>query len=149
MRVLLQRVTAGSVSVDGDVVGQIGPGLVILIGVGEKDTGAAVYELARKVVHLRIFNDEEGKFNHSLLDVGGDVLVVSQFTLYADTRKGRRPSFSTAANPGHAANLINHYVMLLRQLGVKHVATGQFGAAMKVSIENDGPVTIWLDSDDL
>jgi D-tyrosyl-tRNA(Tyr) deacylase len=149
MRVLLQRVNRASVTVDGDVVGQVGHGLCLLIGVGEGDTQAHADRLAEKVVNLRIFNDEEGKFNRSLLDVGGGALVVSQFTLYADARKGRRPSFSAAAGPEAASPLCDHFVARLRELGVKEIGTGVFGAHMHVEIHNDGPVTIWLDSADL
>ncbi len=149
MRVLLQRVTESSVSVDGETVGSIGRGLVLLVGVGEQDTAAQANRLAEKIVHLRIFNDEAGKFNLSLLDVEGEALVVSQFTLYADARKGRRPSFTAAARPDVAQPLCDHFAEQLRRLGVKHVATGTFGAMMSVQIHNDGPVTIWLDSDDL
>jgi D-tyrosyl-tRNA(Tyr) deacylase len=147
MRVLLQRVTAGSVRVGDQVVGQIGRGLVVLVGVGKDDTEAEADWLAGKVVHLRIFNDEAGKFNRSLLDVDGDALVVSQFTLYADARRGRRPAFTEAARPESAQPLCEHFARRLSELGVRHVAGGQFGASMQVQIHNDGPVTIWLDSD--
>ena len=149
MRVLLQRVTEGSVSVDGETVGSIGRGLVLLVGAGEQDTTAQADRLAKKIVHLRIFNDEAGKFNRSLLDVEGEALVISQFTLYADVRKGRRPSFTSAARPDVAQPLCDHFAEQLHRLGVKQVATGTFGAMMDVRIHNDGPVTIWLDSDDL
>ena len=149
MRVLLQRVTSASVTVDGQIVGAIEHGLVLLVGVGHDDTGADVDALADKIVHLRIFNDAEGKFNRSLLDVEGSALVVSQFTLYADARKGRRPSFSGAAPPQHAEPLCDQFVDRLQQLGVPHVAGGRFGAAMHVEIHNDGPVTISLDSAEL
>jgi len=146
MRVLLQRVSAGKVSVDGEVVGRIGRGLVLLVGVGQGDTETDVDRLADKAVGLRIFSDEAGKFNHSLLDVRGGVLVVSQFTLYADSRKGRRPSFTDAAPQDRAQGLFDYFVARLRELGVNPVATGRFGAHMAVEIHNDGPVTIWLDS---
>jgi D-aminoacyl-tRNA deacylase len=149
MRVLLQRVTAGSVSVDGQTVGHIGHGLVLLVGAGQRDTQDQADRLIEKVAHLRVFNDEAGKFNRSLLDVGGGALVVSQFTLYADARKGRRPSFTDAARPEVAAPLIDYFAQGLRRLGVAPVETGRFGAMMHVTIENDGPVTIWLDSDEL
>ena len=149
MRVLIQRVTSASVSVDGQTVGAIDHGLVLLVGVGHEDAGADADALAEKIVHLRIFNDAEGKFNRSLLDVGGSALVVSQFTLYADARRGRRPSFTGAAPPQHAESLCDQFVDRLQQLGVPHVAGGRFGAAMHVEIHNDGPVTIWLDSTEL
>lgn len=149
MRVLLQRVTAGQVSVDGEVVGRIDRGLVLLVGVGQGDTEADADRLADKAVGLRVFSDEAGKFNHSLLDVRGGALVVSQFTLYADSRKGRRPSFTDAAPPGRARELFDYFVDRLRGLGVDPVATGRFGAHMAVEIHNDGPVTIWLDSREL
>jgi D-tyrosyl-tRNA(Tyr) deacylase len=149
MRALIHRVTHGQVDVAGRTVGRIDHGLVILLGVGKVDTEAEVDHLAHKIVHLRIFNDEQGKFNRSLLDVGGAALVVSQFTLYADARKGRRPSFTDAADPGDAARLCDRFTDQLRRLGVSPVQTGQFGAAMAVTIHNDGPVTIWLDTADL
>jgi D-tyrosyl-tRNA(Tyr) deacylase len=144
MRAILQRVTHGSVSVEGWVVGQTGPGLVILLGVGHGDGEEQAAFLAEKIATLRIFQDEAGKFNRSLLDVGGSALVVSQFTLYADTRKGRRPSFTDAALPEVAAPLVERFASLLRQQGV-HVETGVFGAHMQVEIHNDGPVTIFLE----
>ena len=149
MRICLQRVTHGRVTVEGVVVGEIGPGLVLLVGIGEGDTEAEVDRMAQKVAMLRIFSDEAGRFNRSLLDVAGDALVVSQFTLYADARKGRRPSFTDAAGPDLAAPLCDRFAQRLRDLGVSHVATGRFGASMHVEIHNDGPVTIWLDSSDL
>ncbi len=149
MRVLLQRVTHASVEVAGETVGAIDHGLLLLVGTCADDTEAEVDKLAKKVVNLRIFNDEAGKFNRSLLDVGGGALVVSQFTLYADARCGRRPSFTDAARPELAQPLIDSFTQRLRDLGVGHVATGQFGASMAVSLCNDGPVTIWLDSDEL
>jgi D-tyrosyl-tRNA(Tyr) deacylase len=147
MRVLLQRVSEAAVSVDGCTVGAIGPGLVLLVGIGRMDDAAVVQRLAEKVASLRIFNDEAGRFNRSLLDVGGGALVVSQFTLYADARKGRRPSFTDAAAPQTAAPLCEVFAAALRQCGVDPVATGVFGAHMHVTIHNDGPVTIWLDSE--
>jgi D-aminoacyl-tRNA deacylase len=149
MRVLLQRVNRATVTVDGQIAGQIAHGLCLLVGVGEGDTQAQADRLAEKLVNLRIFNDEEGKFNRSLLDVGGGALVVSQFTLYADARKGRRPSFSGAARPEVASSLCDYFVGRLRELGVKEIGTGVFGAHMYVEIHNDGPVTIWLDSAEL
>ncbi|MCC6580230.1 MAG: D-tyrosyl-tRNA(Tyr) deacylase, partial [Phycisphaeraceae bacterium] len=126
MRALLQRVTAGSVRVDDQIVGAIGQGFVILLGVGEGDTEAHAAQLADKIVNLRIFCDDEGKFNRSLLDVGGEALVVSQFTLYADARKGRRPSFTDAARPEIAQPLCDRFTMMLAQLGVARVASGRF-----------------------
>lgn len=146
MRVLLQRVTRGSVTVDEETVGAIGPGLVLLVGISQEDGQAEVEKMAQKVARLRIFNDEEGKFNLSLLDVGGSALVVSQFTLYADARRGRRPSFIHAARPEQAEPLVDAFAEALRDQGVQRVECGQFGAMMQVEILNDGPVTIWLDS---
>ncbi|MCX5658942.1 MAG: D-aminoacyl-tRNA deacylase [Planctomycetota bacterium] len=146
MRLLLQRVSRASVTVDGVVTGSIGPGLAILVGIGAADTQAQVDRLADKVANLRIFNDDEGKFNRSLLDVAGGALVVSQFTLYADARKGRRPSFTDAARPEVASPLVDAFAAKLAALGVAPVGRGVFGAHMQVEIHNDGPVTIWLDS---
>ena len=149
MRALIQRVRQASVSIAGRVEGAVDGGLVVLLGVGDGDTEADADTLAQKIVHLRIFGDADGKFNRSLLDCGGQVLLVSQFTLYADARKGRRPSFSGAARPEQAEPLCEYFTQTLRRLGVPHVATGRFGAMMQVEIHNDGPVTIWLDSDQL
>lgn len=149
MRVVLQRVRRGAVRVNGQTVGEIGQGFVILVGVGPRDGEAQAQWLARKIAGLRVFEDAEGKFNLSLLDVGGGCLVVSQFTLYADARKGRRPSFTDAAPPEVAELLIARFAEMLRQAGISPVATGVFGARMEVEILNDGPVTIWLDTDDL
>jgi D-tyrosyl-tRNA(Tyr) deacylase len=149
MRVLLQRVTYGSVTVNREIVGDIGVGLVLLVGTTHTDTEAEAVKLAQKIIHLRIFEDGDGKFNRSLIDVGGELLVVSQFTLYADARKGRRPSFTDAARPEQAEPLIEFFIQTLRSSGVKKVSTGQFGATMQVVIHNQGPVTIWLDSNDL
>ncbi len=149
MRVLLQRVSYGAVRVDGDVVGSIDHGFVILAGVGHADGEDQAAWLARKIAGLRVFEDDDGKFNRSLLDVGGGCLVVSQFTLFADARKGRRPSFTHAAPPEKAEPLIARFATLLRQAGVARVEMGQFGARMQVEIHNDGPVTIWLDTDEL
>jgi len=147
MRAVLQRVNRGIVAVAEERVGEIGPGLVILLGVKEGDGEDEAAWLAAKIANLRIFGDEEGKFNRSLLDVGGEALVVSQFTLYGDARRGRRPSFTDAAAPEVAEPLIERFCALLRQEGVSRVATGRFGAHMMVEIHNDGPVTIWLDTD--
>jgi D-tyrosyl-tRNA(Tyr) deacylase len=146
MRAILQRVSSAAVRVEGDVVGEIGPGLLVLLGVAEGDTEAEARLLADKTAHMRIFADEAGRFQHALLDVGGAALVVSQFTLYADLRRGRRPSFVPAAAPEVAAPLVEHYADTLRELGVP-VETGVFGAMMQVSLTNDGPVTIILESD--
>jgi D-tyrosyl-tRNA(Tyr) deacylase len=146
MRAILQRVSSAAVRVEDEVVGQIGPGLLILLGVAEGDTEAEARLLADKTAHMRIFADEAGRFQHSLLDVGGAALVVSQFTLYADLRRGRRPSFAPAAAPDVAAPLVEHYAAALRELGVS-VEMGIFGAMMHVSLTNDGPVTIILESD--
>lgn len=144
MRVLLQRVSKASVTVDGKVISQIGRGLVVLLGVGHGDGEEQVRFLAEKTANLRIFEDEQGKTNLSILDVRGEAIVVSQFTLYADTRKGRRPSFTDAALPEAAEPLVNRFVEALRGYGVP-TQTGQFGAHMLVEIHNDGPVTIWLE----
>ncbi|MCS6841495.1 MAG: D-aminoacyl-tRNA deacylase [Roseiflexaceae bacterium] len=145
MRAVIQRVREASVAVEGKVVGAIGRGLLILLGVGTGDSEAEAKLLAEKSANLRIFADDEGRFNRSLLDIGGEALVVSQFTLYADTRRGRRPSFSDAAPPEIAAPLVETFVNELRRLGIP-VSTGQFGAMMQVALVNDGPVTILLDS---
>jgi D-aminoacyl-tRNA deacylase len=145
MRIVLQRVSHGRVSVGGEVIAEIGGGLVLLVGVGHDDGEAQARALAEKIAHLRIFEDQDGKINLSILDIGGEALVVSQFTLYADTRKGRRPSFTDAALPDTARPLIERLASFLRELGVPS-QTGHFGAHMLVEIANDGPVTIWLDS---
>ncbi len=144
MRALVQRVRAGAVSVDGQEIARIGRGLVILLGVGPQDTEAQAHYLAEKIATLRIFEDAEGKMNLSLLDVGGAAIVVSQFTLYADTERGRRPSFVSAAPPQQAEPLVERFAALLASHGVG-VQTGRFGAEMQVEIHNDGPVTIWLE----
>jgi D-tyrosyl-tRNA(Tyr) deacylase len=144
MRVLLQRVEKASVSVDGHVVGAIGRGYVLLVGVGHNDGETQAAWLAQKIAGLRIFEDSEGKFNLSIQDVGGSALVVSQFTLYADARKGRRPAFVDAAVPEVAEPLVDRFGELLRAEGIP-VEKGVFGARMMVEIHNDGPVTIWLE----
>lgn len=147
MRALLQRVTRASVRVDGETIGEIAPGLAILLGVGPDDTDAVADDLARRSVELRIFRDEDGRANRSLVDIGGAALVVSQFTLYADTRRGRRPGFTDAAPPELAERLYERFVAAIRTAGPT-VATGSFGAEMQVELVNDGPFTIWLDSAD-
>ena len=147
MKALLQRVTAASVSVAGEVVGSIGQGLVVFVGVASGDTEKDVQYLAEKTTGLRIFGDEEGKLNLSVLDINGELLLVSQFTLLADTRKGRRPSFIEAAPPAQAEELFGQFVEQVRASGLK-VATGRFQQYMQVEIHNDGPVTIMLDSRD-
>ncbi len=147
MRALLQRVTRASVRVDGETIGEIGPGLAILLGVGPDDTDAIADELARRSVELRIFRDGDGRTNRSLADIGGAALVVSQFTLYADTRRGRRPGFTDAAPPELAERLYERFAAAIRAAGLA-VETGSFGAEMQVELVNDGPFTIWLDSAD-
>ncbi len=145
MKVLVQRVSQASVTVDGEVVGRIGPGLVGLVGVAQGDTEEDIRYLVEKTVNLRIFPDTAGKFNRSVADAGGGLLLVSQFTLISDTRKGRRPSFIEAAPPGEAEALFNRFVEMARSTGLP-VETGRFQAHMLVEIHNDGPVTILLDS---
>lgn len=147
MKALLQRVSRASVSVAGEEVGRIGKGLVVFLGVAEGDSEKDAQYLIRKIAHLRIFADEAEKFNLSALDVGGELLLVSQFTLMADTRKGRRPSFIEAAPPEQAEKLFDRFVGLARETGLK-VATGRFQQYMQVEIHNDGPVTVMLDSRD-
>lgn len=144
MRALLQRVSSASVSVNGRVTGQIERGYVILLGVTHSDTEAEADWLANKIAGLRLFEDDAGKMNLSLFDVGGSLLVVSQFTLYGDARKGRRPSFTNAARPEQAEPLVEYFCEKLRQRGLT-VATGVFGAVMQVDIHNDGPVTLMLE----
>ncbi len=144
MRALLQRVRKANVRVRGESVGAIDRGLVVFLGVTQKDGEEEVRWLANKVASLRIFEDEAGKMNHSVKDVDGEVLVVSQFTLYGDARKGRRPSFTSAARPEHAEPLVESFSKQLRELGIP-VSTGVFGARMQVEIHNDGPVTMMLE----
>ena len=144
MRALVQRAAAARVRVDGRVVGEIGPGLCCLVGVTHDDDRDAAVKLAAKLWHLRIFADDNGHMNRSVAETSGEVLVVSQFTLYGDTRKGRRPSFIAAAAPDAAARLIEELVAELRRLGAT-VATGSFGANMAVELTNDGPVTLMLE----
>jgi len=145
MRALIQKVKKASVEVRGEIVGEIGKGLVILLGVANKDTEKDAKFLANKIANLRIFEDERGKFNLSLLDIGVEALVISQFTLYADTKKGRRPSFTKAASPQEADTLIEMFIDELKSHGIK-TSKGKFRAKMLVKIFNDGPVTIFLDS---
>ena len=147
MRALVQRVREASVEVDATVVGSIGSGLLVLLGVSADDDETDAEYLVPKIVNLRIFADDANRFNLSVADAGGDVLVVSQFTLYADTRRGRRPDFTRAAPPDLAERLYEHTVSLLRESGL-NVATGRFQAYMQVRSQNDGPVTIMLDSAD-
>ena len=144
MRIALQRVTSASVTVDGRVTGRIGTGYLVLLGVGQGDTEDDCRRLADKLINLRIFSDENGKINLSLSDVGGELLIVSQFTLYADCRKGNRPNFIQAGKPDEAERLYNYFADYCRSKG-KHVETGIFGADMKVELVNDGPFTIVLE----
>lgn len=148
MKAIIQRVRRSSVTIDGTVVGKIGPGLTLLLGVTESDTENQCDYLAEKAVNLRIFEDDAGKMNRSLLDIGGEMLIISQFTLCADCRKGRRPSFIAAARPEQAVPLYERFVAQVQTQGVQ-TASGQFGADMLVSIENDGPVTIILDTEEI
>jgi D-tyrosyl-tRNA(Tyr) deacylase len=144
MRIILQRVSQARVTVDGEAIAQIGPGLVLLVGVAPHDQQDQARYLADKIAHLRIFEDQDGKMNRSILDMGGEVIVVSQFTLFADTRKGRRPSFTDAAPPPIAEPLVEQFAAFLMELGVP-TQNGEFGAHMLVEIANDGPVTIILE----
>jgi D-tyrosyl-tRNA(Tyr) deacylase len=146
MRALLQRVSRAAVRVDGETVASLATGLVILLGVGHGDDQATADAMARRIVELRIFRDEAGKTNRSILDVGGGAIVVSQFTLYADTSRGRRPGFTQAADPGLANQLYERLASRLRDAGVTPVGTGRFGAEMAVELVNDGPFTLWLDT---
>ncbi len=144
MRAVIQRVSRASVAVDGETIGAIEGGLCVLVGVTHDDTEAIAVKLAEKLAKMRIFEDDEGKMNRSVADIGGGVLVISQFTLYGDARKGNRPGFTDAARPEQAAPLVDAVVERLRELGLP-VGTGRFGADMKVNLLNDGPVTIVLD----
>jgi D-tyrosyl-tRNA(Tyr) deacylase len=145
MRIILQRVSQAKVKVHGKVVGEIGKGLVLLAGIGPQDEQDQVRSLAEKCVVLRIFDDDQGKMNQSLIDIDGEVLAVSQFTLYGNTTKGRRPSFTEAAPPEIAEPMFNDFVQRLREMGIT-VATGVFGARMEVSLVNDGPVTFVMEA---
>ena len=147
MRALLQRVSRASVHVGDEALASIGPGLLVLLGVGHADDDAVADSLAGRVTELRIFEDDDGRTNRSILDVAGAALVVSQFTLYADTSRGRRPGFTNAADPALADRLYQRFATALRQNGVADVQTGRFGAEMAVELVNDGPFTIWLDTD--
>jgi len=149
MRAVIQRVQEASVEVDGEVVGRCGRGLLVLLGVAPGDGPDAVAWMTRKIAGLRIFPDDEGRFDRSLLDVGGEALVVSQFTLFGDCRKGRRPNFGGAARPEHAAPTYLAFCEALRAEGVQHVGEGIFAADMKVALVNDGPVTLVLESPSL
>jgi len=148
VRIVLQRVTSASVSVDGSEVAAIGPGLLLLVGVADGDDASTATQMARKCAEMRVFSDAEGKFNLSLLDTGGEALAVSQFTLLADTRRGRRPSFVGAARPEVAEPVVEAFACALRDLGVA-VQTGVFGAKMSVALVNDGPVTVVVDSGEM
>ena len=147
MRALIQRVAEADVEIDGVEVGEIGQGLVVLLGVADEDDEADARYLVEKIINLRIFADDENQFNRSALDVGAEFLVVSQFTLYADTRRGRRPDFKRAAPPQRAEQLYDHTVQLLKDSGLS-VATGRFQEYMQVRLQNDGPVTLLIDSAD-
>lgn len=144
MRIVLQRVSQAKVTVEDQVIAEIGPGLVLLVGISPTDGEEQACYLAEKIANLRIFEDQEGKMNRSLLDVGGSAIVVSQFTLYADTRKGRRPSFTDSAHPSIAEPLVERFATLLDEIGIS-TQSGEFGAHMLVDIANDGPVTILLE----
>ena len=146
MRVLLQRVTNANVTIKQKVKGEIGPGILILLGITGDDSEEDIDWLVRKILSLRIFEDDEGKMNASVMDTGGDLLVVSQFTLHARVKKGTRPSFDKAAHPDVAIPLYETFVARLSEAAGKTVPTGEFGAMMEVSLVNDGPVTIWIDS---
>lgn len=148
MRVILQRVSKGSVTVEGQIVGAVEKGFVALVGLTHGDTKAEVELLAKKTANLRVFEDSDGKMNLSALEIGAEVLVISQFTLYADSRKGRRPSFTDAAKPEEAAPLVDYFAECLSNEGLTRIEKGIFGAMMLVEIHNEGPVTIILDSED-
>ncbi|KIC16864.1 D-aminoacyl-tRNA deacylase [Leisingera sp. ANG-DT] len=146
MRALIQRVSEASVTVDGEVIGEVGPGLLVLVCAMAGDSEAQADQLAAKISKMRIFKDDAGKMNRSVLDTGGGVLVVSQFTLAADTKRGNRPGFSTAAAPAEGERLYEYFADQLSALGLE-TAKGRFGADMKVRLLNDGPVTIWMDTE--
>jgi D-aminoacyl-tRNA deacylase len=146
MRVVIQRVSEAAVKIDGTIVGEISKGLVVLLGIAQEDTEQDALYLIQKLINLRIFSDADGKMNLSVQDCGGELLVVSQFTLYADTKKGNRPSYIRAARPEHAISLYEFFLQELQKQFQGPIQTGQFGADMKVSLINDGPVTIIIDS---
>ncbi|MFV1951262.1 MAG: D-aminoacyl-tRNA deacylase [Nitrospinota bacterium] len=146
MKVLLQRVNYASVKVEGQVIARINKGLLLLAGFGEGDDDSKLKPMAEKIVNMRIFPDEKGRFHFSLLDINGSILVVPQFTLFADTGKGRRPEFFRALKPQLAGVLIEEFIDVFKQIGIKDILSGQFGAHMKVVLENDGPVTIMLEN---
>lgn len=146
MKLVVQRVSSASVTVDGRTVGEIDKGFLILLGVAEEDTKEDAITLAKKVAVLRVFPNDEGKMDRSLLDIDGEALVVSQFTLYGDCSKGRRPNFQDAASPGHAEEIYETFCSALYEAGIRRVATGEFGAAMRVTLCNEGPVTLILES---
>ena len=145
MKVLLQRVSSASVEVDGQTIGSIGRGLLLLVGFGKDDTAAAMEPMAKKLINMRIFPDERGRFHFSLLETEGALLLVPQFTLFADTDNGRRPEFFSALEPAQAEPLFLAFAETVKKLGIKEVATGRFGAHMQVKLENDGPVTIMVE----
>lgn len=147
MRVLIQRVSDASVAIGGEIKGKIGRGFLLLVGIGENDDHSDIDWLVQKIVNMRIFSDEEGKMNRSIQEISGSLLVISQFTLHASTKKGNRPSFIDAARPEHAIPLYEMFVDKLKEVKLT-VETGVFGADMQVALVNDGPVTIWLDSKD-
>ena len=149
MRVVLQRSLQASVSIDGKVVGAIDSGLVLLVAIADSDGAKELQWMTEKIANLRVFEDENGKMNRSVLDVNQEILVISQFTLYGNCKKGRRPSFVGAGHPDMAAPMIDRFVEAMKKLGIQKVASGRFGADMKVSLINDGPVTLILDTPDL
>jgi len=146
MRIILQRVSQASVEVEGKTVGEIGPGLLLFLGIEDDDTDEDIEWICNKVAKMRIFNDEEGKMNHSVQDIGGGILVVSQFTLHASVKKGNRPSFMGAARPEYAVPMYEKFVKILEITAGQGIETGEFGAEMQVSLINDGPVTVFVDS---
>ncbi|MGB0521856.1 MAG: D-aminoacyl-tRNA deacylase [Flammeovirgaceae bacterium] len=148
MKTVIQRVSSASVQIDGKIKGEIGTGLLVLLGIGHNDNDKDIQWLANKLINLRIFNDEQGKMNRSIQDIGGDMLLISQFTLHASTKKGNRPSYIEAARPEMAIPIYEKMIASLERLLEKPIATGEFGADMKVSLLNDGPVTIIIDSKD-
>ena len=146
MKVVVQRVNHSSVVVDEKVIGEVGKGLMVLVGFGKDDDASKLKPMAEKIVNLRIFPDKNGRFHHSCLEVSGGILLVPQFTLYADTKKGRRPEFFEAKAPEEATKLFERFIEVMRSSGIENVEAGEFGAYMKVALENDGPVTISLEN---